>query len=88
MLKLSRILVLVLAAAFVTGGATLAQNPPPQGQPPSSASQPQAKKKVKGKCSQTPKGCHKNKAKPKTPSNGSMPPGGMPNGMPVHTPSP
>lgn len=72
MLNLSRVLLVLCAAAFLTTGTSLAQSPPqsaPQNKCGQTAkgchkNQPKPQSKPQNKCAQTPKGCHKNQSKP------------------------
>ena len=73
MLKVSRVLVLAIAAAFLSTGSTLAQGAPP---PPAGTPAPQQKKNKT--CKSTPKGCNKNQKKANKSTGGMPPQGGMP----------
>lgn len=75
MLRVSRVLVLAVATAFLAAGSTLAQGAPP---PPAGTPAPQQKKNKN--CKSTPKGCNKSQKNNK--STGGAPQGGMPSPHP------
>ncbi len=78
MAYLARMLLVALAAAFLTTSVTFAQNAPPQ--PAASAAPKPKPKKSSNKCKQQPQGCHnkKKQAKSQAPATGGMPPASPP----------
>lgn len=73
MLKVSRVLILAICAAFLATGSTLAQGAPPA--PPGSPAPTSQKKHT---CKSTPKGCQKKQKKADKSTGGAPPAGGMP----------
>jgi hypothetical protein len=72
MLKVSRVLILAICAAFLATGSTLAQGAPP---PAGSPAPPTQKKHA---CKSTPKGCQKKQNKANKSTGGAPPAGAMP----------
>ncbi|HEV3090582.1 MAG TPA: hypothetical protein VGX91_03960 [Candidatus Cybelea sp.] len=79
MAYLARMLLVAMAAAFLTTSVTFAQNAPPQ--PAASAAPKPKPKKSSNKCKQQPQGCQnkkKKQAKGQAPAAGGMAPASPP----------